>query len=124
MYQIIKNKESLIKWLEDKENVTQKILNRKDIRSHLLTVMEVLDQNYGSNRDWEKDSGGYLIIFYGESNDIEQQAKDYLQRYQINEDEYEFEDVYRHDIGGKSVVFRLYLCSSDYAIQVVIIDNK
>lgn len=121
MYQIIKNKESLIKWLEDKENVTQKILNRKDIRNHLLTVMEVLDQNYGSNRDWEKDLGGYLIIFYGESNDIEQQAKDYLQRYQIKEDEYEFEDVYKFGIGGKKVVFRLYLCSSDYAIQVGII---
>ncbi len=119
MHKIIKNKQSLLEWLSDEENLVKEILLQGNIRKHLQTSVEILDEYYGSERDIEKDMGGYVVVFYGEPEEVEEQSGKHLEGYHLREDDYEFEDIYETETGGKRVVFRLYLCSSDYSVLVI-----
>ena len=119
MHKIIKNKQSLLEWLSDEENLVKEILLQGNIRKHLQTSVEILDEYYGSERDIEKDMGGYVVVFYGEPEEVEEQSGKHLEGYHLREDDYEFEDIYETETGGKRVVFRLYLCCSDYSVLVI-----
>ena len=111
MHKIIKNKQALLEWLSDEENLVKGILLQENIRKHLQTSVEILDEYYGSERDIEKDMGGYVVVFYGKMEEVEEQSTKHLEGYHLREDDYEFEDIYETETGGKRVVFRLYLCS-------------
>ena len=54
------------------------------------------------------------------------QALDMGFDFKLNADEYEFEDIYEQKESECTVevTFRLYLCSSDYAVQIVKILKK
>ena len=110
MHKVIKNKQSLLEWLSDEENLVKEILLQGNIRKHLQTSVEILDEYYG---------GGYVVVFYGEPEEVEEQSGKHLEGYHLREDDYEFEDIYETETGGKRVVFRLYLCSSDYSVLVI-----
>lgn len=119
MRKIIKNKQSLLEWLSDEKNMVREILLQDNIREHLQRLVETLDEYYGSERDIEKDMGGYVIVFYGGQKEVDDQSRKHLEEYHLKEDDFEFEDTYETERGGKRVVFRLYLCNSDYSVQVI-----
>ena len=108
-----------LEWLSDEENLVKGILLQENIRKHLQTSVEILDEYYGSERDIEKDMGGYVVVFYGKMKEVEEQSTKHLEGYHLREDDYEFEDIYETGTGGKRVVFRLYLCSSDYSLLLI-----
>lgn len=118
MHKVIENKACLSAWAEETPEISSLLEDRR-IRTHLFTVVEVLDEAYGSDRDIEKDLGGFVVIFLGESEEKQKEIQDFLKKYNLNEEDYEFEDIYEDESGGKRVVFRLYLVSGDYAVEMV-----
>lgn len=120
MYKIIKNEKVLSEWLDNKENSLREALLQEKIKTHLYTAVGILDEIYGAERDIN-DMGGYIIIFYGEQEEMEEQYKSCLEEYHLQEDDFEFEDIYEISSGGKYAIFRLYLCSSDYSVLTVTI---
>lgn len=124
MYKIIKNEKLLSEWLGSEENTLREVLLQKRVKTHLYTAVGILDEVYGSDRDIKKDLGGYVIIFYGEQKEAERQFKSCLKEYYLKEDDFEFEDIYESSSGGKCIIFRLYLCSSDYSVLAVIVHDK
>ena len=82
-------------------------------------MADKLDTYYGADRDIVADLGGYIVILYGESCEVEKEYDGVLQQYSLQQDLYEVEEKYQD--GHGTVVIRLYLCSSDYAVAVVIV---
>ena len=77
-----------------------------EVISNVLDVINVLGENYGANRDIEKDLGGYIVV-------IEMLKKDKLQGLIP-----EYTDIIECK-EGVNWTSSLFLLSSDYAIVVV-----
>lgn len=101
----------------------QRILEEEEIKDNISTALQILDSYYGTNRDPEYE-GGYLVILYGEMIRQREEYKGILERYHLQSNEYEFEDHYQKPEYDAEVVFRLYLCGSDYSIVIVQIIEK
>lgn len=101
----------------------QRILEEEEIKDNISTALQILDSSYGTNRDPEYE-GGYLVILYGEMIRQQEEYKGILERYHLQSNEYEFEDHYQKPEYDAEVVFRLYLCGSDYSIVIVQIIEK
>ncbi len=121
MYKIIKNRDSLSEWESIVPEEAKVLLVNTIIRNHLRMLVDCLDSCYGAERDLEKDLGGYIVILYGENSSKE--IKKIINYHHLIEDEYECEDAFFEPECKQKVTFRLYLCSSDYAVQFVIIEN-
>ena len=83
-----------------------------EVISNVLDVINVLGENYGANRDIEKDLGGYIVIAENIVV-IEMLKKDKLQCLVP-----EYTDVIEV-INGENYTSSLYLLSSDFSIVVV-----
>lgn len=83
-----------------------------EVISNVLDVINVLGENYGANRDIEKDLGGYVLIAEN-IVDIEVLKQGELQGVIA-----EYTDVIEV-VNGENYISSLYLISSDYAIVVV-----
>lgn len=101
----------------------QRILQEEEIKDNVSTALQILDSCYGRNRDPDHE-GGYLAFLYGEIKHQQEEYKDILERYHLQSNEYEFEDHYQKPEYDAEVVFRLYLCGSDYSIVIVQIIEK
>ena len=113
MYKIIANVKEL-KQFEDETVNTLSLWKNESAVTSISDMAEKLDANYGANRDIVTDLGGYIVIFYGESSEVEKEYAEILKRYSLPQDLYEFEEKYQDEQG--EIVIRLYLCSCDYAI--------
>ena len=122
MYKVIHNIEVLEQWLSTIPEECRILFDNPTVSRHLQMLVECLDENYGETREVEADLGGYTIVFYG-ADVLEQFAK-LLQYHKLNEDEYEWEDIFYEPDHTRKATFRLYLCSSDYSVQIVLIENK
>lgn len=85
------------------------------IEKEINRVVEILDCNYGSERDVESDYGGcvYLIL-----SDEEKEHKKITKKYYINEEGYEFQDIIYKERDIKWVC-ELYITSTEYCITVI-----
>ena len=83
-----------------------------EVISNVLDVINVLGENYGANRDIEKDLGGYIVIAEN-IVDIEILKQDKLQCLVP-----EYTDVIEV-MNGENYTSSLYLLSSDFSIVVV-----
>ena len=78
----------------------------------IKAIIDVLNENYGADRDIELDLGGYIVIAEN-IVDIEVLKQDKLQGLVP-----EYTDVIEV-VNGENYTSSLYLLSSDYAIVVV-----
>ena len=83
-----------------------------EVINNVLEVINVLDENYGANRDIESDLGGYVVIAEN-IIDIEILKQDKLQGLVP-----EYTDVIEV-VNGENYTSSLYLLSSDFSIVVV-----
>ena len=84
----------------------------KEVLESIKSTLDVLDKNYGVDRDITGDLGGYVIV--AETiTDVEEIRKDILKG-TISE----YTDVIECS-GGVNYTSSLFLLSSDYAIVVV-----
>jgi len=113
-----------IEELVKQENVFTDTLNDPIIFNRVVADVECLNQMYGYERDLEKDLGGYLILIWGDNKEINKTVKGVLSYHHLREDEYEYKDIIVKPECSVSVTFRLFLCSSDYAVELVTIEKN
>lgn len=124
MYQVIGNEQSLKEWIEQSTFPATIIKVNHMVMERLSEAVCTLDKYYGADRDLQKDMGGYMVIIYGTEKEIADSHRIVLNAHHLNEEEYEYEDIYRIPEIGVKVIFRLYLCSNDYGIEEVIVEKK
>lgn len=98
----------------DKQDMDKLDLYPKGIITTIMEIIEVLDDNYGVNRNIDEDLGGCILILETKVDVIEVKeniVKDIIPEYV---DDIECE-------GGKQYCLSLFLLSSDYAVVVVAI---
>ena len=118
MLKIIENVSSLKQF--EKETINELPLwGNVPAVERIKNMAENLDAHYGADRDIVADLGGYIVILYGESCEMGKEYSDILKQYSLQQDLYEFEERYQDE--QKMVIIRLYLCSSDYAVVVVLV---
>ena len=118
MLKIIENANSLKQF--EKETMNELPLwGNVPVVERIKNMAENLDAHYGANRDIAADLGGYMVILYGEPCEMEKEYSNILKQYSLQQDLYEFEERYQNE--QKMVIIRLYLCSSDYAVVVVMV---
>lgn len=124
MYKVIQNGKHLAEW-KKKLPLQAEVLEKSEvIKRRLLQSVCCFDEAYGSERNLENDLGGFIIILYGTSKEISEHYRKIMHYYHLNESEYEYEDRYKEPERSEIVTFRLYLCSSDYGIEIVTIEKQ
>ena len=95
-----------------------KILNKYPMEAinSMCKTIDILNENYGVDRDIEADLGGYILVVEN-TVDIEILKQDKLQGLIP-----EYTDVIEV-VNGENYISSLYLISSDYAIVVVITEE-
>lgn len=85
------------------------------VEDEINRVLEILDCNYGSERDVESDYGGcvYLIL-----SDEEKEHKKIINKYHINKEDYEFQDII-YEEKGTQWVSELYITSTEYCVTII-----
>ena len=96
------------------------------VKNSLKAILQTFDTAYGKERRIEADLGGFAIVLFGDRTEVSEQEKNVLKYFNLNADEYEYEEIYKQKEPECTVevTFRLYLCSSDYAVQVVRVVKK
>ena len=78
--------------------------------------VDILCDNYGENRDSEKDLGGYVVFCASTKEEI--LIDRILNRYGIQESDYEYEEII---VRNSQIMWKnsCYIISSDYAVVIV-----
>lgn len=124
MYKVIQNSQHLAKWMEVLPKQVGVLDRNELISKRLEQSVQCMDKSYGSERNLESDLGGFVIILYGSSWQIEEHCRKIMEYFHLNKTEYEYEDRYFEPERTTTVTFRLYLCSSDYGIEIVTIRSQ
>lgn len=85
-----------------------------EVAKEISRITDVLDVNYGSNRNVETDYGGcvYLII-----SNTKEEYKKIIDKYKLDLSDYEYKDVlYESECRWISA---LYITSTEYCITVI-----
>ena len=122
MYSIVSNGGELNQL--QRECSMQETLSNEKVFKRLRADVECLDEAYGANRDLQADLGGFVVVIWGGRSEVQNEVEKVLTHHKLYSDEYEYMDKIilpeRDDI---TVTFRLYLCSSDYAVEIVTIEE-
>ena len=123
MYQVIANESELEQWLRVSDQVGV-IDKHMGIKKKLQQVVASIDREYSPDRDLQRDLGGYVVILYGDTEEVRKHYKKILNYHHLKEEEYEYEEAGRKSERQEALTFRLYLCSSDYAVGILMIENE
>lgn len=122
MYSIVSNGGELNQL--QRECSMQEILSNEKVFKRLRADVECLDEAYGADRDLQADLGGFVVVIWGGRSEVQNEVEKVLTHHKLHSDEYEYMDKIilpeRDDI---TVTFRLFLCSSDYAVEIVTIEE-
>lgn len=121
---VFANEEDFLQWKETVPKELEKAIDDPDIGGQIQMRVKILDTYYGADRNLEKDLGGYVLLLAGSRQETEEGLKALLTRFKLQEDDYEYLDTVDRKIWGQKVQFRLYLCSSDYGVEVVTITEE
>ncbi len=122
MYSIVSDEEKLNQ-LRKNCSMTE-VLSDQKVFKRLRADVECLNEAYGADRDLQADLGGFVVVIWGARSEVQKEVENVLTHYKLCSDEYEYMDKIilpeRDDI---TVTFRLFLCSSDYAVEIVTIEE-
>lgn len=122
MYSIVSNGGELNQL--QRECSMQEILSNEKVFKRLRADLECLNEAYGADRDLQADLGGFVVVIWGGRSEVQNEVEKVLTHHKLHSDEYEYMDKIilpeRDDI---TVTFRLFLCSSDYAVEIVTIEE-
>lgn len=126
MYKVLKNESDFDDWIRVLPDEASVVSAQTAVKNSLKEVLQRFDTAYGKERRIEADLGGFAIVLFGDRTEVFEQEKNVLKYFKLNAEEYEFEEVYKQKEPESTVevTFRLYLCSSDYAVQVVRVVKK
>lgn len=86
-----------------------------ELREAIKGILEILDSEYGFNRDKYADDGGYVIVVESIEDFKEIQKKTNID---INNVIVEYVDKVSC-IDGKVYIYSLVLCNNDYSISLI-----
>lgn len=122
MYSVVSNVEKLNQL--PKNCLMPEALSNEKVFKRLRADIECLNEAYGADRDLQADLGGYVVVIWGSQREVQNEVENVLTYHKLRSDEYEYMDKIilpeRDDI---TVTFRLFLCSSDYAVEIVTIEE-
>lgn len=122
MYSIVSNEEKLNQ-LQNNFSMPE-VLSDEKVFKRLRADVECLNEAYGADRDLQADLGGFVVVIWGGRSEVQNEVEKVLTHHKLHLDEYEYMDKIilpeRDDI---TVTFRLFLCSSDYAVEIVTIEE-
>lgn len=124
MYQIIKNNKHLETVLKENAFLGNIFKENGITGRRLRGTVQCLDKYYGDDRDTEADMGGFAVILYGTQKEVMESHCLLMNKYHLNEDEYEYEELYQVPEYAVKVIFRLYICSNDYSIEEIMLEKK
>ena len=117
---VIGTEKALEKWFKQLQGQIAGHPLLEFVQTRLRADIRVFDDCYGENRNLETELGGYMVILYGSSKEIKTEYKEILKYHNLKEQDYEYMDNQRLN-DFLTVSIRLFLCSSDYAVEIVII---
>ena len=117
MYKVIRNEDALLEWEHETKGELALWTNLSAV-GRIKDMVRQLDIQYGVQRDVQADLGGYTIILFGKQEEVEKEYHKILEHHLLLEDWFEFEEKYKN--GDETVIIRLFLCSSDYAVVIVL----
>lgn len=118
MYKVITQQKELYELIKAKIK-SLRALENIDVNEKLLSLMQCLNLYYGIERDLEKDLGGYIVLVYGDMEEIRSTKEKILSYHHLGIEDYEIEDIIEVPECSTVVTFRLFLCSSDYSVEIV-----
>lgn len=123
---VLKNESDFDDWIRVLPDEVSVVSTQTAVKNSLKEVLQRFDTAYGKERRIEADLGGFAIVLFGDRTEVFEQEKNVLKYFKLNADEYEYEEIYKQKEPECTVevTFRLYLCSSDYAVQVVRVLKK
>lgn len=96
-------------------------LKKPVVRERLVTQIEILDRCYGRERDLKRDLGGFCVVLSGERGEVLAGREKLLREHNLCDDEFEIEDRFECPEDNLTVCFQLFLCSSDYGIEMMMV---
>jgi len=122
MYSIVPNEEKLNQ-LQKNCSMTE-VLSDEKVFKRLRADVECLNEAYGADRDLQADLGGFVVVIWGGRSEVQNEVEKVLTHYKLRSDEYEYMDkIILPECDNITVTFRLFLCSSDYAVEIVTIEE-
>lgn len=118
MYKVITRQEELCELINASIKSLRALENTK-VNEKLTCLIQCLNVYYGKERDLEKDLGGYIVLVYGDLEDIKRTRERILAYHHFGTEDYEFEDIFDVTEHSTVVTFQLFLCSSDYSVEIV-----
>lgn len=118
MYKVVTRQKEFYKLVADGIQSLAALKN-VDVYEKVLLLIQCLNLYYGADRDLEKDLGGYVVLVYGDSEEIKSTYEKILAYHHLHSDNYEFEDIFQVSECSTKVTFRLFLCSPDYSVEIV-----
>lgn len=120
MYRVLRRVEDFQQTIKSFEQLT--VLKENKITGRIIAELNYLNGMYGEERDLEKDLGGYLILVWGNEKEQEEVFQKILEYHRLRSEEYEYMDKIKVS-ECSTITFRLFLCSSDYAVEIITIEN-
>lgn len=124
MYRIFANEKDFLEWKKEVPKELKNVICDSVIGGRILEQIEILDTCYGSERDLETDLGGFVVLLTGKAQEAEKHFKTLLARLKLQEEDYEYSDTFHFKKWGQRVQFRLYLCSCDYGVEIVMVTDE
>lgn len=122
MYRVLKNAKDFQQTIKSFEQLN--VLKERKITDRVIAKLNCLNEMYGEERDLEKDLGGYLVLVWGNKVEREKVFQRILEYHKLRAEEYEYMDRIKVSECSAVVTFRLFLCSSDYAIEIITVDKE
>lgn len=120
MYGVLKNAKDFQQTIKSFEQLN--VLKENKITDRIIAELNCLNEMYGEERDLEKDLGGYLILVWGNKREQKKVFQRILEYHKLRSEEYEYMDKIKVS-ECSTITFRLFLCSSDYAVEIITIEN-
>lgn len=120
MYRVLKNAKDFQQTIKSFEQLN--VLKENKITDRIIVELNCLNEMYGEERDLEKDLGGYLILVWGNKRKQKKVFQRILEYHKLRSEEYEYMDKIKVS-ECSTITFWLFLCSSDYAVEIIIIEN-
>lgn len=120
MYRVLKNAKDFQQTIKSFEQLN--VLKENKITDRIIVELNCLNEMYGEERDLEKDLGGYLILVWGNKRKQKKVFQRILEYHKLRSEEYEYMDKIKVS-ECSTITFWLFLCSSDYAVEIITIEN-
>lgn len=110
-------------WTRTQNGKLSELQNKYRIPEEVIVeihrVVDILDTSYGSDREVDRDDGGYVFLILQESEEeLTSLYMEILRKYNLMIENAEFKDLI-YDAGMIQWHSDLYLVSNDYSITIV-----